>query len=60
MSTPPSRPQPPEFLTEVLGSARPEPCLRPGDSTRPHVTLTFAQSLDGKIAGKGGKQLIQT
>jgi 2,5-diamino-6-(ribosylamino)-4(3H)-pyrimidinone 5'-phosphate reductase len=25
---------------------------------RPYVTLTFAQSLDGKIAGKGGKQLI--
>ncbi|KAF9900888.1 2,5-diamino-6-(ribosylamino)-4(3H)-pyrimidinone 5'-phosphate reductase [Lobosporangium transversale] len=24
---------------------------------RPHVTLTFAQSLDGKIAGKQGKQL---
>lgn len=23
-----------------------------------HVTLTFAQSLDGKIAGVGGKQLI--
>ena len=26
--------------------------------TRPHVTLTFAQSVDGKIAGIGGKQLI--
>lgn len=25
--------------------------------TRPHVTLTFAQSIDAKIAGKGGKQL---
>ena len=24
----------------------------------PSVTLTFAQSLDGKIAGKNGKQLI--
>lgn len=24
---------------------------------RPYVTLTFAQSIDGKIAGKGGKQL---
>ncbi|KAF9439133.1 2,5-diamino-6-(ribosylamino)-4(3H)-pyrimidinone 5'-phosphate reductase [Entomortierella beljakovae] len=24
----------------------------------PHVTLTFAQSLDGKIAGSQGKQLI--
>ncbi|KAG8856242.1 2,5-diamino-6-(ribosylamino)-4(3H)-pyrimidinone 5'-phosphate reductase [Tulasnella sp. 330] len=28
--------------------------LHPG---RPHVTLTYAQSLDGKIAGKGGAQL---
>lgn len=27
-------------------------------SWRPHVTLTFAQSIDAKIAGKGGKQLI--
>ncbi|KIK46236.1 hypothetical protein CY34DRAFT_774760 [Suillus luteus UH-Slu-Lm8-n1] len=27
-------------------------------SSRPLVTLTFAQSLDGKIAGKEGKQLI--
>jgi len=25
---------------------------------KPHVTLTFAQSLDAKIAGVGGKQLI--
>lgn len=25
--------------------------------TRPFVTLTYAQSLDGKIAGVGGKQL---
>ncbi len=27
------------------------------DDSRPYVTLTFAQSLDAKIAGKGGKQL---
>ncbi|KAG2755392.1 bacterial bifunctional deaminase-reductase [Suillus brevipes Sb2] len=27
-------------------------------SSRPLVTLTFAQSIDGKIAGKEGKQLI--
>ncbi|KAI0094478.1 dihydrofolate reductase-like domain-containing protein [Irpex rosettiformis] len=26
-------------------------------SWRPHVTLTFAQSIDAKIAGQGGKQL---
>ncbi|KAI7831101.1 dihydrofolate reductase-like domain-containing protein [Gamsiella multidivaricata] len=28
------------------------------DLQRPHVTLTFAQSLDGKIAGRQGRQLI--
>jgi len=45
-----------EFLSSVLPV--------PGDSRledefqRPLVTLTFAQSLDGKIAGKEGKQLI--
>ena len=27
------------------------------DPSKPYVTLTFAQSLDGKIAGPGGKQL---
>ncbi|KAF7793459.1 hypothetical protein EIP86_004571 [Pleurotus ostreatoroseus] len=27
------------------------------DDSRPYVTLTFAQSIDAKIAGKGGKQL---
>ena len=44
--------QPPDFLTTVLGLRQSK------DETRPYVTLTFAQSLDGKIAGKGGKQLI--
>lgn len=28
------------------------------DAKRPHVTLTYAQSLDGKIAGRHGQQLI--
>ena len=28
------------------------------DAQRPQVTLTYAQSLDGKIAGRNGKQLI--
>lgn len=52
--------QPPEFLTAVLasGPAPPGPRLDPDNQTRPYVTLTFAQSLDGKIAGKGNKQLI--
>lgn len=27
------------------------------DPTKPYVTLTFAQSLDAKIAGPNGKQL---
>ena len=50
--------EPPAFLTDVLGPARPEPLLDSDEITRPYVTLTFAQSLDGKIAGKAGKQLI--
>jgi 2,5-diamino-6-(ribosylamino)-4(3H)-pyrimidinone 5'-phosphate reductase len=56
---------PPEILTSILG-ALPEDVkpgtapldLVPSDSTRPYVTLTFAQSIDAKIAGAGGKQLI--
>ncbi|KAI0053418.1 dihydrofolate reductase [Auriscalpium vulgare] len=59
-------PGPPSFLTTVLGSlpaddkpgTKPLPNLVPPDATRPWITLTFAQSLDAKIAGKGGKQLI--
>ncbi|PPQ79415.1 hypothetical protein CVT25_002685 [Psilocybe cyanescens] len=44
----------PGFLNDVIGrySSSPIP------PTRPHVTLTFAQSLDAKIAGAGGHQLI--
>lgn len=38
-------------LNHVSGSTSPP-------QNRPFVTLTYAQSLDGKIAGKGGKQLI--
>jgi 2,5-diamino-6-(ribosylamino)-4(3H)-pyrimidinone 5'-phosphate reductase len=57
---------PPEFLTNVLGAlpADEKPGTAPlsdlvhSDSTRPFVTLTFAQSIDAKIAGAGGKQLI--
>ncbi|KAF8204042.1 dihydrofolate reductase-like domain-containing protein [Pholiota molesta] len=51
-----SQPVPPTFLVASLrhcthgASPPPEP--------RPHVTLTFAQSLDAKIAGAGGRQLI--
>lgn len=44
------------FLDSVLGdvNSNDHARLHPG---RPHVTLTYAQSLDGKIAGKGSTQL---
>ena len=42
---------PPTFLLSVLGG------LKSDSPHRPYVTLTFAQSLDAKIAGEGGKQL---
>ncbi|EJD54406.1 bacterial bifunctional deaminase-reductase [Auricularia subglabra TFB-10046 SS5] len=48
--------QPPEILTSVLSHILdPE---TPAPSDRPWVTLTYAQSLDARIAGVGGKQLI--
>ncbi|KAJ7070772.1 dihydrofolate reductase-like domain-containing protein [Mycena amicta] len=43
---------PPTYLTNLIA---PFSEIRP--ATRPHVTLTFAQSLDGKIGGAGGSQL---
>ncbi|GEM06577.1 hypothetical protein Rt10032_c01g0594 [Rhodotorula toruloides] len=43
----------PADLLVSVSHARPR---RPGE--KPFVTLTYAQSLDGKIAGKGGKQLM--
>jgi 2,5-diamino-6-(ribosylamino)-4(3H)-pyrimidinone 5'-phosphate reductase len=57
---------PPEILTCTLGAlpadvqpgTAPLLHLVPADDTRPYVTLTFAQSIDAKIAGAGGKQLI--
>lgn len=73
MSSESDMPSPPEFLLTTLSpvfgdktgpisiyagnesSEIPTP-LSP-DSSRPYVTLTFAQSLDAKIAGKGGLQL---
>ncbi|KAF5312764.1 hypothetical protein D9619_002576 [Psilocybe cf. subviscida] len=45
---------PPELLSRILRSNTDSPA----PSTRPHVTLTFAQSLDARIAGAGGRQLI--
>ena len=44
--------EPPSFLTATFE----EDIEIRGE--RPNVTLTFAQSLDAKIAGVGGKQLI--
>ncbi|KAF8078983.1 dihydrofolate reductase-like domain-containing protein [Lyophyllum atratum] len=45
---------PPELLTSVLSRY----ATIPVPEDRPLVTLTFAQSLDAKIAGQHGKQLI--
>ncbi|KZV80399.1 bacterial bifunctional deaminase-reductase [Exidia glandulosa HHB12029] len=44
----------PEFLHAVL----PHPLQLSDGARRPWVTLTYAQSLDARIAGAGGKQLI--
>ena len=46
--------QPPGFLKTVLAHlSNPD-----HPSNRPHVTLTFAQSIDAKIAGENGQQLL--
>lgn len=42
---------PPRFLVEHVGN------LTRG-FPRPHITLTWAQSLDAKIAGPGGKRVM--
>ena len=44
------------FYPEHDPSSLPTPTTT--STTRPYVTLTFAQSLDAKIAGAGGRQLI--
>lgn len=63
--------QPPKFLLGVLeptisgttpisifaGDEGLSPSPTSPQEDRPFVTLTFAQSLDAKIAGVGGKQL---
>jgi len=45
--------QPPPFLLSVISGTETAQL-----ATRPRVTLTYAQSLDGCIAGVGGQQLI--
>ncbi len=66
-----TRPVPPEILTNLFSLQKHKsslsisagddsvnvPTPASPDSSRPYVTLTFAQSLDGKIAGKDGLQL---
>ncbi|WVF67943.1 hypothetical protein IAT40_002705 [Kwoniella sp. CBS 6097] len=42
---------PPSFLTEHIPSAS-------ATIDRPHITVTWAQSLDSKIAGPGGKRVM--
>lgn len=53
---------PPPFLVDHyahLLEARKQPQRQTGaDSFRPHITLTWAQSLDAKIAGPGGARVI--
>lgn len=46
---------PPEFLSTIFANYDADDFE---SRLRPRVTLTFAQSLDAKIAGKGGQQLI--
>ncbi|KAI0363152.1 bacterial bifunctional deaminase-reductase [Pilatotrama ljubarskyi] len=67
-----SLPRPPSFLLDLYGLSVSEdshpsiynpsrgaelPSPQSPDGLRPYVTLTFAQSLDAKIAGAAGKQL---
>ena len=72
MDTSPDLPKPPQILLDSVFPTSSDltglslyagddavkiPTPLSPDSSRPYVTLTFAQSLDAKIAGKGGKQL---
>ena len=72
--TEPSLPKPPALLLDLYGISTSQdshpsiyydgrdastlPSPAPATPLHPFVTLTFAQSLDAKIAGAGGQQLI--
>jgi 2,5-diamino-6-(ribosylamino)-4(3H)-pyrimidinone 5'-phosphate reductase len=45
---------PSDFVSSIVGHYVTEPT----HGSRPHVTLTFAQSADSKISGINGQQLI--
>lgn len=45
------------FLTTLYTQERGSICQRPSLASRPFVTLTWAQSIDGKIAGPNGRQV---
>jgi 2,5-diamino-6-(ribosylamino)-4(3H)-pyrimidinone 5'-phosphate reductase len=58
---------PPQFLLDhyahLLNARKQDvsstgPESSPAESFRPHITLTWAQSLDAKIAGPGGSRVI--
>lgn len=44
---------PPEILVQHVA-----PVTAAASASRPHITLTWAQSLDAKIAGPGGKRVL--
>lgn len=48
--------QPPQFLKTVIAKRDETPGTREQEK-RARVTLTYAQSLDARIAGAGGKAL---
>ena len=48
-------PSTPDFLKQVYPQG---PTSVGGNQSRPFITLTYAQSLDGCIAGQGGTQIL--
>lgn len=48
-------PRPPNFLRSIYPDGFDSKAV---GKPRPYVTLTYAQSIDGCIAGKGGTQIL--